>query len=57
MVKCPKCKSDDYETLYIEDTSYEGNEMVVLIKARCANCDNKYWVREFFNYSHADNVL
>ena len=57
MVKCPKCKSDDYEVNYIEDYSYEGNEIIVLTKACCCDCKKEFWVKEFFTFSDAKYVL
>ncbi len=57
MVKCPKCKSDDYEVNYIEDYSYEGYKIIVLAKAHCCECGEKFWIREFFTYDSAKNVL
>lgn len=57
MIKCSKCKSDDYDVLYIEDYEYHADEIIVLVKARCCNCDKEFWVKETFLYSEAENVL
>lgn len=57
MVKCPKCKSEDYEEVYVDDYSYYGDEITVLIKARCCECKKEFWVKEFFTFDGAKNVL
>ena len=57
MVKCPKCKSDDYEVNYIEDYSYEGDKIIVLTKVHCCECEKEFWVKEFFTFDDAKNVL
>ncbi len=57
MVKCPKCKSEDYEVNYIEDYSYEGDEIIVLTKAQCCECKKEFWIKEFFTFDNAENVL
>ena len=57
MVKCPKCKSDDYEVNYIEDYSYQGDEIITLTNVRCCKCNKEFWVKEFFTFSDAKNVL
>jgi hypothetical protein len=57
MVKCPKCKSEDYEEIYIDDYSYYGDEITILIKARCCECKKEFWVKEFFTFDNAKNVL
>ena len=54
MVKCPKCKSEEYEVNYIEDYSYEGDEIITLTKARCNECENEFWIREFFTFEGAE---
>lgn len=57
MAKCPKCKSDSYEVYYIEDYSYEGDEIITLTKARCCECGKEFYVREIFTFDGAENVL
>lgn len=57
MVKCPKCKSEDYEEIYVEDYSYECDEIITLTKARCCECGEEFWVREFFTFDSAKNIL
>lgn len=57
MVKCPKCNSDDYEIDYIEDYTYKGDEIIILAKAHCCECKKEFWVKEFFTFDDAKNVL
>lgn len=57
MVRCPKCKSDDYEINYIEDYSYEGDKIIVLAKTHCCECEKEFWVKEFFTFDSAKNVF
>lgn len=57
MVKCPKCKSNDYEVIYIDDYSYYGDEITVLVKAHCCKCKKEFWAKEFFIFDSAKNVL
>ena len=57
MVKCPKCQSDDYEVNYIEDYSYEGDEIITLTNVRCCECNKEFWVKEFFTFNSAKNIL
>ena len=56
MVRCPKCKDDDYEIIYIEDYTYEGNDVIVFAKARCCKFNNQFFVREFFDFISGENV-
>ena len=57
MVRCPKCKSDDYETSYVEDYSYDGDEVSALVRARCCECNHEFWVTEHFSFDTAENTL
>ena len=57
MTRCPKCKSEDYEVYFIADDEYHGNEVVVLLKANCCDCNTKFWVKETFTFTETENVL
>ena len=57
MTRCPKCKSEDYEVYFIADDEYHGDEVVVLLKANCCNCNTKFWVKETFTFTETENVL
>lgn len=57
MVKCPKCKSEDYEVKYIGDYNYQGDEIITLANVRCCECNKEFWVKEFFTFSDAKYVL
>lgn len=58
--KCPKCGSDIYDTDYIEETEriYKGDCEYVAqaIKVTCCCCGHRYWVREFFTFSHSEVI-
>lgn len=57
MVKCPKCKSDDYDVLYIEECAYKGSEIITLVKVKCCECGKEFWVTEYFVFDTANNTL
>lgn len=57
MVKCPKCKSEDYEVNYVGDYNYQGDEIITLANVRCCECDKEFWIREFFTFSDGEYVL
>ena len=56
MVKCPQCGSEDYEISYIEDTEYSTDAIMVVEKACCCDCDEEFWVREFFSFDYSENI-
>ena len=57
MAKCPKCNSDNYDTLYMEDVNfYDGDYATILVKAECFDCGKKFWVEEFYTYDKTENV-
>lgn len=55
MVKCPKCGSDDYDVLFIEDWEYNSNGAIAHVKAKCENCEKEFWVKELFKFKDAIN--
>lgn len=57
MVRCPKCASDDYDVVYIEDYTYKGDEVSILVKAKCCECSEEYWVTEHFDFGTSENTL
>ena len=57
VAKCQICKSDDYESIYIEEYDYNGSFIIVLAKARCCNCGAEFWVREYFDFGKSKNIL
>ena len=57
MVKCPKCKSDDYDVVYLDDYTYKGNEICVLVRAKCCECNHEFWVTEHFIFKSAENTI
>jgi len=57
VAKCQICKSDDYESIYIEEYDYNESFIIVLAKARCCNCGAEFWVREYFDFGKSKNIL
>lgn len=56
MVKCPKCKCDEYDILYVEDYDYAEDFIVVTVKAKCLECGEEFWVKQLFNFESAKNI-
>ena len=56
MAKSKNCNSEDYEITYIEEYDYNGDYISILAKARCCECNKKFWVREYFDFDNSENV-
>ena len=54
--KCPKCGSEWYDIYSVEEYDYNGETVSVLVKAKCDDCNEKFWVRETFKFIKSINV-
>lgn len=54
--KCPKCDSEDYNILFIEGWEYKCFGVVTaLMKVKCDDCGNEFWVRENYEFESSVN--
>ena len=55
MIKCPKCGSEWYDSLYIESRDLLlDNTLVELEKVQCEDCKHEYFIRNFYIYHHSE---
>jgi len=56
MVRCPKCKCEDYEVIFIEGYDYEGDSVTADVEVECSECGKKFWIKERFKFKSAKNA-
>ena len=56
MAECKNCGCDDYEVIYIEEYEYCGDYISMLAKARCCECGEEFWIREYFDFDRSNRV-
>lgn len=56
MVKCPKCKCEEYEILYSDGYDFDEDNIRVSVRVECTECGKKFWVEELYKFKSARNV-
>lgn len=57
MVRCPKCGSEDYAILYIDehDEASDGEGLLRFSKVKCNDCRKRFFIKETFKFVDAEN--
>ena len=55
MVKCPRCKSEYYTIVYIEDYDENDDDIIRFSEVECEDCHAKFTIREIFTFIRDEN--
>ena len=55
MVRCPKCKSEDYTISYIDEYDGDDNEVYRFSKVKCDDCGSRFFIKETFKFVDDEN--
>ena len=50
MVRCPKCKEEDYTIIDVIDNNMDENTVIEKGEAVCDNCGCRFLVRSFYTW-------
>lgn len=55
MVRCPKCKSEYYTIIYIDEYDGNDNKLFRFSKVKCDDCGGRFFIKETFKFEKDEN--
>jgi DNA-directed RNA polymerase subunit RPC12/RpoP len=55
MVKCPKCGSEYYTILYIDEHDGDNDLIYRFSKVKCDDCGSRFFIKETFKFVDDEN--